>query len=101
MKAVIDGTILAEAPKDDLISIEGNWYFPPSSLSAELFTQSDTAYHCPWKGDARYFDVVLGDQSRHDLAWSYPEPLPGSRERVGGDYADYVAFDRAVEIVES
>jgi len=32
MKATIDGTVIAEAPKEDLISIEGNWYFPPSSV---------------------------------------------------------------------
>ena len=38
MKAVLtDGTVVAEAPKDDLISIEGNWYFPPASVNDELF----------------------------------------------------------------
>ena len=28
MKASIDGTVIAEAPEADLISIEGNNYFP-------------------------------------------------------------------------
>jgi uncharacterized protein (DUF427 family) len=55
MKAVLGDTIIAEAPKEDLISIEGNWYFPPSSVNQELLTTSATPYTCPWKGDCQYF----------------------------------------------
>lgn len=29
MKASIDGVVVADAPKSDLVSIEGNYYFPP------------------------------------------------------------------------
>ncbi|WP_448811825.1 hypothetical protein [Agromyces bauzanensis] len=29
MKAMLGDTVLAEAARDELISIEGNWYFPP------------------------------------------------------------------------
>ena len=36
MKAVLGDTVIAEAPKEDLISIEGNWYFPPSSVKSAL-----------------------------------------------------------------
>ena len=34
MKASIDGVVVAEAADADLITIEGNYYFPPSSLSS-------------------------------------------------------------------
>jgi hypothetical protein len=37
-------------PESDLIPIEGNYYFPPSSLSAGAFSESPTPYTCPWKG---------------------------------------------------
>ena len=40
MKAVLDGTVIAEAPKDDLVSIEGNWYFPPSSVAEGVLVES-------------------------------------------------------------
>jgi uncharacterized protein (DUF427 family) len=31
MKAIWNDTIIAEAAKEDLIYIEGNWYFPAST----------------------------------------------------------------------
>lgn len=100
MKAVLDGTVIAEADHDDLVSIEGNWYFPPSSLRSEYFVESPTAYHCPWKGDAQYFTVQVGHNTFADGAWSYPVPMAGSVERVGRDFAGYVAFDRGVQLVD-
>jgi uncharacterized protein (DUF427 family) len=95
MKASIDGTVVAEAPESDLISIEGNEYFPPSSLDTELFSDSATQYNCPWKGDAQYHHVSAGNSIHHDAAWSYPNPYPASFDRVGRDYTGYVAFDKA------
>jgi uncharacterized protein (DUF427 family) len=94
MKASIDGVVVAEAPEAELISIEGNYYFPPSSLVTELFSDSPTAYNCPWKGDAQYHDVSAGGSTHHDAAWSYPDPYPDSFERVKRDYSGYVAFDK-------
>jgi uncharacterized protein (DUF427 family) len=94
MKASIDGTVVADAPDSELITIEGNYYFPPGSLTAEAFSDSATPYTCPWKGAAQYHDVKAGDSTRHDAAWSYPEPYPASFDRVGADYSGYVAFDK-------
>jgi uncharacterized protein (DUF427 family) len=94
MKASIDGVVVADAPDADLISIEGNYYFPPSSLTAEAFSDSPTPYTCAWKGVAQYHDVSAGGSKHHDAAWSYPEPYPASFDRVGSDYSRYVAFDK-------
>ena len=95
MQVSIDGTIVAEAPEAELITIEGNLYFPPSSLKADLFSDSATPYNCPWKGDAQYHDVTVGGSNHHDAAWSYPTPYPASFDRVGQDYSGYVAFDKS------
>lgn len=100
MKATHNDTVLAEAPTSDLVKIEGNWYFPPSSLVSEHFTESPTPYTCGWKGEAQYFTVTTAGEPRPDLAWSYPQPKPASFERVGRDYSGYVAFDRSVTITE-
>jgi uncharacterized protein (DUF427 family) len=94
MKATIDGNVIADASDSDLISIEGNYYFPPSSLVADAFSHSPTAYNCPWKGDAQYHDVSVAGSTHHDAAWSYPRPYATSFERVGQDYSGYVAFDK-------
>jgi uncharacterized protein (DUF427 family) len=100
MRAEIEGTVVAEAPEDRLIKIEGNWYFPPDSLAAGVLQDSPTPYTCPWKGKAQYHDVVLDGTSHHDAAWSYPEPYPSSFDRVGSDYSGYVAFDRQQVTIE-
>ncbi len=94
MKATVDGTVVAEADDTELVSIEGNWYFPPSSIADGALTESPTAYTCPWKGPAQYFSVVAGGTTHQDAAWSYPDLKPSAVERVGQDFADYVAFDK-------
>jgi uncharacterized protein (DUF427 family) len=94
MKATIDGAVIADAPESDLITIEGNQYFPPASLSAGAFSESATPYTCPWKGAAQYHDVTVDGSVHHDAAWSYPDPYPASFDRVGSDYTGYVAFDK-------
>jgi uncharacterized protein (DUF427 family) len=93
MKASIDGIVVADAPDSDLIDIEGNYYFPPSSLNPAAFGDSATLYNCPWKGDAQYHHVSAGGSTHQDAAWSYPNPYPASFDRVGRDYSGYVAFD--------
>ena len=98
MKAVVAGNVIAEAPESELVKIEGNWYFPPASLTEGALVESPTAYTCPWKGAAQYFSVQAGDTLHKDLAWSYPTPYPSAFDRVGTDFSGYVAFDPSVEI---
>jgi uncharacterized protein (DUF427 family) len=95
MKATVNGRVVAEAPESELVSIEGNWYFPPSSLAAGEFVDSPTPYTCPWKGVAQYHTVA----GQADAGWSYPSPPADAVSRVGRDFAGYVGFDkRVVEI---
>jgi len=98
MKATLNGHVLAEAPESDLIKIEGNWYFPPSSITAEYFQDSPTPYTCPWKGACQYYTLTVEGQAFPDRAWSYPELRPGATERVGKDFAGYVAFWKEVRV---
>jgi uncharacterized protein (DUF427 family) len=98
MKATLNGVVIAEAAKDDLISIEGNWYFPPSSVKDEYLATSPTPYTCPWKGACQYFTVSVDGQAFPDRAWSYPQPYPTAFDRVGKDFSNYVAFWKEVQV---
>ena len=100
MKAVLGDTVIAEAPKEDLISIEGNWYFPPSSVKSDLLVESAPPYTSPGKGECQYFSVKDGDALLQDRAWSYPTPYPTAFDRVGKDFSNYVAFWKEVQVVE-
>ena len=89
MKAIWRGAILAES--DETVVVEGNHYFPPSSLRREHFQESETHTVCLWKGTASYYDVVVGGDVNSDVAWYYPEP-----KEAASHIKDRVAFWRGV-----
>jgi len=100
MKAVWNDTVLAESAKEDLIYIEGNWYFPPESVNKELFSPSKTQTTCYWKGEANYYNVNVNGKTNEDAAWYYAIPKDGSIERVKKDFTNYVAFWRGVQVTD-
>jgi uncharacterized protein (DUF427 family) len=77
MRAVWNGVVLAEAPRT--FRLEGNHYFPPESVRREYVVESPTKTVCPWKGLARYYTVIAGDEVNPDAAWYYRRPSPLAR----------------------
>jgi uncharacterized protein (DUF427 family) len=73
-KAIWNGKVIAEAPADRCVTVEGNCYFPEEAVDATVLRPSDTHTTCPWKGLASYHDVVVDGKLNHDAAWYYPEP---------------------------
>lgn len=100
MQARLAGMVIAEADAADLVSIEGNWYFPPSSIAEGVLVESPTPYHCPWKGDCQYYSIRRGDDVLPDGAWSYPSPFASAIEKVGTDFSGYVAFGKDVTVTD-
>ena len=100
MKAIWNNKTIAEAPTEKLIRIEGNWYFPPESISHDYFVDSDHRTTCFWKGEAHYYDVIVNGQTNEFGAWYYPQPMEGSIKRVKNDFTNYVAFWNGVTVAE-
>jgi uncharacterized protein (DUF427 family) len=100
MKAIWKDKIIAEAPKEELIYIEGNWYFPPAKVNKQYLKESSTPYTCPWKGECQYFSVGEGDDWSQDSAFSYPEPKPSAIDIVKKDFSGYVAFWRDIQVTQ-
>ncbi|HUW52584.1 MAG TPA: DUF427 domain-containing protein [Rhodanobacter sp.] len=92
MRAIWMDRILAES--DDTVVVEGNHYFPESSLKSEYFRKSDHRTVCPWKGTASYLDVVIDDAVNRNAGWFYPSPH-GAAAQIKG----MVAFWHGVEVV--
>ena len=80
MKAIWNGVILAES--NDLVEVEGNKYFPMSSINKEYFQKSETHTFCGWKGDCYYYNVVVEGAENVDAAWYYPEPYEAAKEII-------------------
>jgi uncharacterized protein (DUF427 family) len=91
MKAIWNGTVLAESDATEVV--EGNHYFPASSIKREFFKPSSTHTTCPWKGVASYYTVSAGGRDNPDAAWYYPEPKDAAKQ-----IKDYVAFWKGVEV---
>ena len=91
MKAIWNGQVLADST--ETVVVEGNHYFPPSSLHQQFFKPSATTTVCPWKGTASYYDVVVDGKVNKDAAWLYPQPKSAAAEITGR-----VAFWKGVEV---
>lgn len=72
MQATWNGAVIASS--DDIVTVEGNAYFPAESLDADLVRPSSHRTVCGWKGEAHYYDVVVNGQVNTNAAWFYPEP---------------------------
>jgi uncharacterized protein (DUF427 family) len=86
-----NGTVIAES--DDIVTVEGNAYFPREAVREDVLRPSDTHTFCPWKGTASYYSLEVGGQTNPDAVWFYPEPSDAARDITGR-----VAFWRGVEV---
>ena len=93
MKAIWNGVIIAESA--DTVVVEGNHYLPLSSVKSEYLRESATHSTCHWKGEASYYDLVIGDAVNPDAAWYYPSPQDAAKQIAGR-----VAFWKGVQVVE-
>ena len=92
-KAVWNGQTLAESETYE--TVEGNIYFPDETVKREFLRPSSTTSSCPWKGQARYYTIVVDGQENQDAAWYYPDPKPAAR-----NVKHHIAFWRGVEVIK-
>jgi uncharacterized protein (DUF427 family) len=90
-KAIWNGAVLAES--DDTIVVEGNHYFPRTSINQQYFKESESHTVCGWKGVASYFDVEVEGEVNRDAAWYYPDVSDAAKQ-----IKDYVAFWHGVRV---
>ncbi len=93
MKAIWNDEVIAES--NETVVVEGNHYFPLSSVSEGFLKSSDTVYECPWKGTANYYNLNVAGAEYPDAAWFYANPKDAAQEIAGR-----VAFGNGVQIVE-
>ena len=72
MKAIWNNAVLAES--EDIVTVDGNAYFPMESINKEYFKESNNQTLCPWKGRASYMSVTVNSKINTDCAWYYPKP---------------------------
>ncbi|MDX1662856.1 MAG: DUF427 domain-containing protein [Candidatus Promineifilaceae bacterium] len=63
------------------------YYIPPEDINQDFLEPSAGTSFCEWKGQARYYDVVVGGHRAAKVAWAYPSPTTSFTP-----IKDYVAF---------
>ncbi len=90
-RATWNGKTIAESDNFELV--EGNVYFPPGAVKQEFLKPSDYSSHCPWKGDASYYTLIVDGEENKDAAWYYPAPF-----EKAAHIKDHVAFWKGVVV---
>ncbi|GAA3724158.1 DUF427 domain-containing protein [Salinactinospora qingdaonensis] len=68
--------------------LPNRYYLPPEGIHSDLLVPSRTRTRCPYKGEASYWNVRVGERELADAAWSYNHPLKDAH-----DVREYVCFN--------
>ncbi|HSG90268.1 MAG TPA: DUF427 domain-containing protein [Pseudomonadales bacterium] len=50
------------------------YYVPAGDCDMDAFVAAPNRSFCEWKGQADYFDLLVGDRRAPAVAWTYPRP---------------------------
>lgn len=79
VRVEVDGETIAETNRPVLLFETGlptRYYIPKLDVRMDLLESTQTVTHCPYKGDASYWNLRLGDTTYKDFVWVYPRPIP-------------------------
>jgi uncharacterized protein (DUF427 family) len=73
-------------------------YIPRQDVDMTVLERTTHASHCPYKGDASYYSILVGGREAKNAVWTYEAPYPAVAA-----IKEHVAFyaDRVDRIEES
>jgi len=80
IRILVDGVTIADSNRAlRVLETAGPpvYYLPPADVRTDLLEPSPHRTACEWKGEAAYHSLILAGRTTPNVAWSYPEPLPG------------------------
>jgi uncharacterized protein (DUF427 family) len=86
VRVEIDGVTVADSTNASFLyetNLPTRYYLPKTDVRMDLLTPTDLATHCPYKGTARYWSVVIERKTHENLVWGYDAPLPESQKVMG------------------
>jgi uncharacterized protein (DUF427 family) len=77
VQVAVNSEIVADS--SDVIKVEedgspARYYFPRSAVKMDRLERSATTTRCPFKGQARYFNLKVGGKQLDDAVWTYENP---------------------------
>ena len=93
IQIVFNGVVIADTRRAKRVLETSHppvYYIPPDDIRMELLSRTPRTSVCEWKGQAVYLTLMVGDRQAINVAWSYPQPLPGF-EAITDHLAFYAA----------
>lgn len=75
-------------------------YIPREGADMSLLQRTDHTTHCPYKGDASYYSIQVGDRRAENAVWSYETPYP-AMSAIAGYLAFYPTRVDAIEVLRA
>jgi len=63
-------------------------YFPREDVDMAFLARTERSTHCPYKGDAAYYSLMIDGHLAESAVWTYEEPFP-AMEQIRGRLAFY------------
>jgi uncharacterized protein (DUF427 family) len=82
----VDGTLVAQSDRATVLEETGlppRYYLPRDDVRTELLHPTSHTTTCPFKGEASYWSLTIGDDVQENLVWSYEHPIPDAAEIAG------------------
>jgi uncharacterized protein (DUF427 family) len=86
VRVVFAGRVIAETTRAVTLreaSYPPVQYIPREDVRMELLERAQHSTHCPYKGDAAYYDIKAGDRTASKAVWTYEEAYPSVAEIEG------------------
>jgi uncharacterized protein (DUF427 family) len=77
LRAVVEGRVVLDSVRGRLLhetGIPAVPYVPLEDLDASLLERTQTSTHCPFKGNASYWTLRVGERVVEDAVWAYEDP---------------------------
>jgi uncharacterized protein (DUF427 family) len=86
VRVLVGGVIVAETTRALTLkeaALPTVQYIPREDVAMDLLERSSRKTHCPYKGDASYWDVTAGGLRARDAVWSYEQPFDAVKDIAG------------------
>jgi uncharacterized protein (DUF427 family) len=86
VEVIVNGEKVAESGRPVLLDETGlptRYYLPRDDVRTDLLRPTNRETTCPFKGEASYWSLEVGDDLHDDLVWSYERPIPEAEGITG------------------
>ena len=100
VRIIFAGRVVANSTHPKLMEEKGHApvaYIPREDADASILVRTDHSSHCPYKGDASYYSIKVGDRVAENAIWTYEQPYPAVAE-IAGHLAFYPSRVDKIEI---